>query len=422
MSRPHNVALFIDGTWNNASGTEPTNVYKLFRACHADLSGDDPQVTYYLPGVGHDIRQRRIGAGAGWYGGPWTDSASRPEEPPRALGARWALGGLFGVGTTARVKEAYTFLCQHFVRDRGDRIYVFGFSRGAFAARSLAGFVFRVGTLLADKLHLVEAAYAVYESGLDPNDTLLSNFLQGVADLKMLQHSDGPSSMPLHFVGLWDTVAALNLPERIPLFTADRTEHHQGTPPLNVLAARHALALHELRASYKPEVWAASGHRNLEQVWFTGAHADVGGGYPLTEGGLSNVALQWMADEASAHALSVRDTVLDEYLSTGDATLHNSLSGKFRLFSPTPRDALLTMHEQKANGTPGDILYFHRSVSRYLDGYGRSIEVDWPKKASDVKASVDKEVLQLYALNRLRGHEPKGRADYSPPLSRDHDR
>jgi len=412
VSAPHNIALFIDGTWNSPSRVEPTNVYKLFRACCGHVSDEEPQLTYYLPGVGYDIRQRRVGEATGWYGGEWVHAAPAQREPPRALGARWLLGGIFGVGTTARIKEAYVFLSRHFVRARGDRIYIFGFSRGAFAARSLAGFVFRVGTLLASKVHLVEAAYAVYESGQDPDDTLLANFLQGVADVKMLQHPDDPAAMPLHFVGLWDTVAALGLPERIPIFTADRTERHQTTPPLNVLAARHALALHEMRADYTPAIWAADGHPNLQQVWFAGAHADVGGGFKLDESGLSNFALQWMAREGQARRLRLAADLLAEYLTVGDESLHNSISGKFRWFTPTPREALLTMHEQPiaATGNATDVLYFHKSVSRYLNDHGGAVDRRWPKKAGAAKLDIDTHALQMYILNRLRGHEPKGEA------------
>ena len=414
MSGPNNLALFIDGTWNRPSRSEPTNVYKLFRACCGGASDKEPQLAYYLPGVGYDIRQRRASEAVGCYGGEWASAREAQHEPPRALGARWLLGGVFGVGTTARIKEAYTFLSRHFVRARGDRIYIFGFSRGAFAARSLAGFVFRVGTLLADKLHLVEAAYAVYESGQDPNDTLLANFLQSVVEVQMLRHGDDPAAMPLHFVGLWDTVAALGLPERVPIFTADRTERHQQTPPLNVLAARHALALHELRADYKPEIWVDDGHANLQQVWFAGAHADVGGGFALDESGLSNIALQWMADEGQARGLRLDVDLLNEYLAVGDASVHNSISGKFRWFEPTPREALMAMsaHEQPhaAEASSRNVLYFHKSVSRYLDEHGGSAGRGWPKGAGIEKVGVDAQALKMYILNRLQGDEPRGRA------------
>ena len=411
MGTPHNIALFIDGTWNKPSATKPTNVYKLFRASCAEPTGMHPQVTYYLPGVGHDIRQHRVGAPAGWYGGPWSAPLPIRPELPRGLdAARWPLGGLFGAGTTARVKEAYALLCHHFIRDRGDRIYVFGFSRGAFAARSLAGFVFRVGTLLANKLHLVEAAYAVYESGIDPNDTLLAGFLQAAADVQMLQQADDPAALPLHFVGLWDTVAALGLPGRAALFTADRTEHHQTTPPLNVLAARHALALHEFRADFKPEVWDGRGHRNLEQVWFPGAHADVGGGCPLPESGLANDALDWMANEAMAFDLKVDTRVLREHYSANDRTLHNSISGLFRGFTPELRQALLKMHDpdESTSAMPRDVLYFHQSVGRYFLERSGQVPRRWPSKVVAEMTNVDEAGMRLYIRNFLLGDLPRG--------------
>src|SRR5664279_678924 len=130
MNSARNIALFIDGTWDRPSTTRPTNVYKLFRASRAEAAGDAPQLTYYLPGVGHDIRQPRIGAAVGWYGSSdWAQPPHGRVHEPRGFVARRALGGVFGAGTAARIKEAYAFLCHHFVRDRGDRIYVFGFSR-----------------------------------------------------------------------------------------------------------------------------------------------------------------------------------------------------------------------------------------------------------------------------------------------------
>ena len=403
-SSAHNIALFIDGTWNEASVKEPTNTYKLFRASRVEETGTTPQITYYLPGVGRDVRQPlAVGAAAGWYG-TRTLLPIRPEVPPGLGLAHCVLGRLFGAGTAARIKEAYAFLSYHFVRDRGDRIYIFGFSRGAFAARSLAGFVFRVGTLLARDLDLVEAAYAVYESGVEPQDTLLAGFLQQAVRKAMLQSLDDPAAMPIHFVGLWDTVSALGLPRRAARFTAERTRHHQTTPPLNVLSARHALALHELRADFAPEIWISGGSRNLEQKWFPGVHADVGGGYAVERAGLSRVALQWIADEANHHRLQFRAEVLREVLAPAGTELNNSLSREFRGFAAVPRRALLRLvgDALAALSPAADGLDLHDSVGRYVLARDVDIEPGWPAKVRAALDTIDEKILQAFVLGRLQ--------------------
>ena len=147
MAPAKNIVLFIDGTWNEPSKDEDTNVRKLFHAARFEVSGPTPQVTYYLPGVGTDITQSHPGMPVGLYGGDLSfKDYLAPELPISAPLLRSAVGGLFGKGTAARIKEAYAFLSSEYERRRGDTVFVFGFSRGAFAARSLAGFVARVET------------------------------------------------------------------------------------------------------------------------------------------------------------------------------------------------------------------------------------------------------------------------------------
>jgi len=189
----------------------------------------------------------------------------------------------------ARIKEAYGFLSAEYDRGRGDKVFIFGFSRGAFAARSLAGFVSRVGTLLRDKLDLVEAAYRIYEEGADPEDTPLREFLLEFAGQAMIRSIEDQGAMLIHLVGVWDTVGALGLPGRLRRFTARHTEYHQTEVPPTVLAARHALALHELRKPFEPLLWSNRNHHpGLLQVWFPGAHQDVGGGYGKDASGLAD--------------------------------------------------------------------------------------------------------------------------------------
>jgi uncharacterized protein (DUF2235 family) len=407
----HNIALFIDGTWNEPSPNENTNVRRLFEACLFTSSGATPQITYYLPGVGSDIKQSRPGLPVGLFGPELAARAEIRREMPYVLSvARPLIGGGFGLGTKARIKEAYAFLCTQFVRRRGDKVFLFGFSRGAFAARSLAGFVSRVGTLLENKLHLVEAAYEVYEDGLDPEDTLLSAFLERFASAKMIRSIEDEGALPIHFLGVWDTVAALGLPWRLRKFTARHTERHQVDVPPTVMKARHALALHELRSLFAPLLWTRGRHPQLEQVWFPGAHADVGGGYDASVSGLSESALRWMSDEASHEGLLVDRTI--EWMSgaTAPKVLHHEMRKWFLLAAPTVRSPVRDLLLAAEFGAPdlACALHFHRSVAEHLRSRGSRRYEFWRHGVNAALAEVDKMALQLYIAARLLGRLPRG--------------
>lgn len=411
MGPSRNIALFIDGTWNEPSPNEATNVRKLFERCVFSSSGTSPQVTYYLPGVGTDIKQSVPGLPVGLFGPELASRADLSGEMPYVLTvARSLIGGGFGLGTKARIKEAYAYLCTQFVRRRGDKVFLFGFSRGAFAARSLAGFVSRVGTLLASKLHLVEAAYAVYEDGVDAEDTLLSAFLERFASAKMIRSIEDDEALPIHFLGVWDTVGALGLPWRLRKFTARHTEHHQVDVPPTVMYARHALALHELRSLFAPLVWTRGRHPQLEQVWFPGAHADVGGGYDPSVSGLADIALRWMAEEASGHGLLLEETFGSTSGVTAAKVLHHEIRKWFLLATPVVRspvkDLLLAADTGRADSACA--LHFHRSVADHLQSGGRRQHEFWRRGINDALAEVDQTALRLYIAARLLGRQPRG--------------
>ena len=412
MGPSHNIALFIDGTWNEPSPNEDTNVRKLFEACLFTSSGATPQITYYLPGVGTDIKQSRPGLPVGLFGPELAVRAEIRREMPYVLSvARPLIGGGFGLGTKARIKEAYAFLCTQFVRRRGDKVFLFGFSRGAFAARSLAGFVSRVGTLLANKLHLVEAAYEIYEDGLDPEDTLLSAFLERFASAKMIRFIEDEGALPIHFLGVWDTVGALGLPWRLRRFTARHTERHQVDVPPTVMKARHALALHELRSFFAPLLWTRGRHPQLEQVWFPGAHADVGGGYEARVSGQSEIALRWMSDEASREGLLVDGTPGWMSGVTGAKVVHHEIRKWFLLAAPAVRSAVkdLFLAAESGAADPACAFYFHRSVAEHLQSRGTRRYEFWRDGVNRALAEVDNTALQLYVAARLASRQPRGR-------------
>jgi uncharacterized protein (DUF2235 family) len=412
VAQAHHIVLFIDGTWNEASPGEETNVRRLFEASLFEPSGAPPQVTYYLPGVGIDVRQSAPGRPVGLFGPELARSARIQAELPYVLEvARPLLGGGFGLGTQARIKEAYAFLCTQFVRPRQDRVFLFGFSRGAFAARSLAGFVSRVGILLADKLHLVEQAYSVYEQGKDREDTLLAAFLEEFAGARMIRSIEDADALPIHFLGVWDTVGALGLPCRLRRFTAEHTEHHQVTVPPTVTIVRHALALHELRALFEPLLFEQSGRGDLEQVFFPGAHADVGGGYPPAVSGLADIALRWMADEAAHEGLRIDATVDWVNGIVGGKVLHHEIRKWFCCAKPCVRWLLERLRDDSdppAFGGPR-ALHFHRGVSDHLRALPDRPRYDFFRPSvNEALAEVDRLAFELYIQSRLLGAEPRG--------------
>ena len=334
-STPRDVAVFIDGTWNRQGTGAPTNVRKLYEAAARGPVHGRSVAKLYLSGVGTKPQA---------HGEALLDAEYRAHlalhlDRELARGAGWtrsATGGAFGKGTTARIKAAYRAVCAEFDRHRGDRVFLFGFSRGAFAARSLAGFMEKVGLLLRDKLWAVDEAYWLYEYGVDASQSALAEFLYKLTGRRM-PTSDDDAWLPVHFLGVWDTVGSLGLPSRLARLSAPFTEYHQVDVPPNVMHARHGLALHELRETFEPLLWSGGSHGSLAQVWFPGAHADVGGGYPAGETGLADAALLWMADQAEAHGLALDRSSAWLHPEAADACVHHEIRGVFVASLPRPR-------------------------------------------------------------------------------------
>ena len=415
VEAPKNIALFIDGTWDQRSGALDTNVRKLFEACRFDPFGAAPQLTYYLPGVGTDIRQSEPGAPVGSYGAYLDVKQNLEHEMPSSLLLlRSVLGGVFGRGTAARIKEAYAYLSWEYDQRRGDKVFLFGFSRGAFAARSLAGFISKVGILLRHKLEHLEAAYKLYEADVDGTQSRLADYLVPLTGRPLLESGDDEDALRIHFIGVWDTVGALGLPWRLMKFTARHTEYHQTTVPPNVMTARHALALHELRKPFNPMLWSdGNGHSGLRQAWFAGAHADVGGGYLLHESGLANHALRWMAEEAQAKGLQLEASTRWLTGQTHAEVLHHQIRKWFIGFKPRVRPQLPMLHAALGRDSRElrHALYFHESTRLHLlRPAARQYEFFRPG-VNDTLEKVDELALQLFVKSRLLGHEPLGKVE-----------
>lgn len=358
------IVLFSDGTGNSASTPDKTNVWRAYHAL--DVSTGSGQIAFYDNGVG-------------------TSSFT-----PTAV-----LGLAFGWGLARNVKQIYGFLCRTY--NLGDKIYCFGFSRGAFTIRIVVSLIAYEGIIdrnIArddqDLDRLIKAAYRRFRwRRFTP--ALLSLALAPVRDAvigawnkitqrtaydpkKNLRYSEtqGDDSL-IKFLGVWDTVDAYGSP--IDEFTrawdmviSPLSAKNRDLSP-RVDRACHALAVDEQRESFEPMLWneqdadppSRLDDERLSQVWFPGVHANVGGGYP--DDGLAYVSLDWMlsqceeinAQDAQGKLMTVRDGLkfiseeraLIRAHARGNGPLYDSRSGIGNLYRYAPRDIQTLCHESK---------------------------------------------------------------------------
>lgn len=298
------LVVCCDGTWNTPEQEQggvptPTNVVRL----HHALREDENQPRYYHPGVGT---------------GPGLVDRLR--------------GGGLGDGLAANIKSACAWLATTY--QAGDAICLFGFSRGAYTVRSLTGMLSACGLAHSPHAPLPEDQWAEI-------DRLYDEVYRPVRG----RHA-GPApypQVPIRFVGVWDTVGSLGIPDSLgvlKLFDVEgRHQFHDTRLNAYIQHARHALALDETRGPFTPTLWTGEqpgGDRSLLQVWFAGDHCDVGGGHLQT--GLSDAALRWMIDEATAcTGLSFRPEMLDQLQPDPRDVLHNACTGVYLHLGPTPR-------------------------------------------------------------------------------------
>jgi uncharacterized protein (DUF2235 family) len=319
-----NIVIFCDGTGNQVGGNL-SNVLKLFRIVQ---KGPEQRV-YYNPGVG------TIGGDD-----PWT----RWKQNYYAV-----LGLATGYGLDGEILGAYSFLVQQY--EQGDSIFLFGFSRGAYTVRALAAFIHMVGLLPPDQLNIADYALTAYKRAGERHD------FEPAWEFGRIT---GARPITIKFVGVWDTVASIIVPRRDRLIPTLQTLPYTRTNP-NVEVFRQAIAIDERRRMFRLNRWtepqpfvanpfdhnAPHVDQDIKQVWFAGVHADVGGGYPENESGLSKFPLNWMIEQAAAHGLKINvpmknHLVLGEPLAgskyvyvppSATAELHNSLTWAWWLMS-----------------------------------------------------------------------------------------
>ncbi len=281
------LMLFFDGTGNMLGNNEDTNVVKLFRA--ADKSAAARQIAYYDPGVGSANEFPAVG----------------PLER-RWRGAAQLVSLALGRGVFDNIAEGYRFLVEHY-RD-GDRIAIFGFSRGAFTARAVGGMVNMYGLVHPAGLAILPSLVRSYFSpkgAANRAGQVREDFAGDV-----VRHFSLGRTPLVHFVGVWDTVESVGL----GLFGKGlKISNNPTIAEKRFVHVRHAVALHETRRKYTPRSYTPPGfdaeelrYRSFDERWFRGNHSDIGGSY--AEDGLSNITLQWMLLEAGRCGLNFTPT------------------------------------------------------------------------------------------------------------------
>ncbi len=348
---PKVIAVFADGTGNSSAKLFKTNVWRLYDALDTSDPGDSGnirQIAYYHDGVG--------------------TSSFKPLA---------VVGGAFGWGLKRNILDLYTFICRNY--EEGDRICAFGFSRGAFTVRLLAGLVAEKGlvpnTSESDLKTYSRDAYrdfrrqfkqtgGLVESLRWVRDTLITLWRRVTGKKTYKAHRRAhPNHMPhVDFVGVWDTVAAYGMPIAEitrgiddwiwPLSMPNYVLHKK------VRRARHALALDDERDTFHPLIWDErheEGDR-IKQVWFAGVHSDVGGGYP--DDSLAYVSLDWMLNEASTtmrddpgdprseFSLRFQQRAVDEIkrVMNANGALHDSRRGVGAYYRYQPRKLSARVH------------------------------------------------------------------------------
>lgn len=278
------LVVCFDGTWNATdSERAETNVVRLSRAVRANSGSDGvAQLCIYLRGVG--------------------TSGSRLDR---------LVAGATGSGIEDIIRTAYLFLAQNYVPahrdDRGrdvpaDEIFLFGYSRGAYAARSLTGLLGSAGLLKRQSLGHLVTAWNYYR---DFRKRSPQDFVRRYAKRKIETHEE----VTVNFLGVWDTVGALGIPVGFLAELSGLVHGFHDTSPSRVVKhGAQALAIDEHRDEYVPTLWTGTAPKGstIEQVWFAGSHADVGGGYSDRE--LADIPLLWMIDRAKSAGLQVDET------------------------------------------------------------------------------------------------------------------
>jgi uncharacterized protein (DUF2235 family) len=300
---PKNIILCCDGTNNQFSG-DHTNVIRAYKVAERSAR----QVTFYDSGVGTMPE-------------PWAEGR---------LARRWSMlkGLAFGSGFAQNIEDAYRFLMASY--EAGDSLFLFGFSRGAFTVRALAGMLHSVGLLYPGTENLIPYAQRYWRKDFGPESEggkLCAEFKSTLA-----------RQCPVHFIGAWDTVSAVGIINQFRTFPF--TLHNP-----EVTHVRHAAAIDERRSCFRQNLMFRDSSlpaQDVKNVWFAGVHSDVGGGYQPVDAGLAKLSLDWMMREATACGMHIDRAGLQHELHgvgappNSCADQHESLKGGWRFVELIP--------------------------------------------------------------------------------------
>lgn len=297
-----NIVVCADGTWNrpeeDLEKDFPSNVLMLARA----IAPADQHVFY------------------DWGLGSYHDRV---------------VAGVSGRGIHKNIIDGYRYIVQNYAE--GDRIFLFGFSRGAYTVRALCGLINNCGIVKRPHAALIEQAWSIYKSSADryhPDADAAESF--------RAQHSH--PSRAVHFVGVWDTVGALGVPFSFLGLLDSRDEFYDTKMGPNVAYARHALSIDERREDFAPTIWTPRPGVDLKQVWFAGVHSDVGGAYPPDDGSgarASDIPLAWMIKQAAACGLRLEEHLAQGLSNEPAAQIHRSRRHIFRFKKPLVRSLIV---------------------------------------------------------------------------------
>lgn len=296
---PKNIVILLDGTSNEIK-EDRTNILRLYGV----LEKSSDQLVYYDPGVG------TFGSEGAWSR-LWRNASEI-----------WGLAT--GWGLDDNVKQAYRFIVENYQNGKDveggerDAIYIFGFSRGAYSARVLAGFINAIGLIEPRNLNLLDYAYRAFKSvGAKQGDNAF-------AEVRLYERILDPDRPPIRMLGLFDTVASVIESGR---FGPRLASHVYTSKNPSVQSVYHAVAIDERRTMFRPLLWPAGNEywgnpfpkkgaakQEVHEVWFAGGHGDVGGGYPEVDSALCKVPLVWMIQGARKCGLKFRQQSINSLI------------------------------------------------------------------------------------------------------------
>lgn len=353
---PRNIVICCDGTGNEIS-ENISNVLKLYRCLRKTEKTEPRQLVFYDPGVG---------------------TLSRPDPWHKLKQDFSAIMGLAtGYGLDDNVLAAYGFLVQNW--REGDQIYLFGFSRGAYTVRVLAGLIHKIGLISPEQANLAGSGLIAYKAFSSDEAPRLREKFRGLRDAGAAEEAEPPSPYDnaaqfaritsarwpvIRFVGVWDTVASVIVPRADRFYWPSLEELAWTLQNPSVQTFRQAISIDERRCMFRLKKWddpqtykpvrfndINNTPQDILQVWFSGVHSDIGGGYPEKQSGLSKYPLLWMIDEAEKSGLKFNHANVNQlawgvprrnspfsYVAPDvEAPLHQSLTGAWWLLEFLPK-------------------------------------------------------------------------------------